>query len=290
LRLPEKPVPQTNDLLSLYRWATQDPDTQAAVLAAIYRRVRDGREARSLREDFAGNAADSVAWVAAGLDRSAIAVDLDRPTIEHATERAQRLLGPAAERIAFHCADVHSLQPPEVPAVDLLSVLNFSIGYLHSRAALTRYLKHARTALAVDGIVVLNLYGGPAAMSQSTTCHRVVPAREKGQRQALPAFDYLWEQRSFDALSARVDCRIHFEVSDVSAPNGLRRIEDAFRYDWRLWTLPELRECLHEAGFASSQIWRHTATTEGGHTKVFLGAVSQLLDCESWVAYGIGVA
>ncbi len=186
LRLQEEPVPQTDDLLSLYRWATQDLDTQAAVLAEIYRRLRDGREARCLREDFAGNGADAVAWVAAGRHRSALAVDLDQPTIEHARQRAQRLLARRAGRIAFHCADVHTLKPPAVPAADLLSVLNFSIGYLHRRAALLRYLRQAHAALAADGVLVLNLYGGAAALRQSTTRHRVVPVRERGQRQALP--------------------------------------------------------------------------------------------------------
>lgn len=91
-------------------------------------------------------------------------------------------------------------------------------------------------------------------------------------------------------MSAHVDCRIHFELSDAVAANGLCRIDNAFRYEWRLWTLSELRECLREAGFASSQIWRHTATTKGEKTEVFLGAVRQLRNCESWVTYVVGLA
>ena len=42
-------------------------------------------------------------------------------------------------------------------------------------------------------------------------------------------------------------CRRGVPVSQV-----LRR---AFRYDWRLWTIPELAEMLKEAGFDFMRAW-----------------------------------
>lgn len=274
--------------LELYRWATQDPATQAAVLAAIYRRLRADREPLCLREDFAGNAADSVAWVDAGCDRRAVAVDLDPPTVAHAVARARRLLGPRADRIAFHVADVHALQPPAVAAADVLSVLNFSIGYFHQRDALCRYLRHARRALAADGVLVLNCFGGADAMAARIDRHTIEPGREAGSK-PLPVFDYLWEQRRFDALRARLECRIHFELPDPAAVGGVRRIADAFRYEWRLWTLPELLEAMREAGFRRAQVWRHTARRKrNGQWNVSLGPVRRLPERRSWVAYVVG--
>ena len=72
------------DTLELYRWAVQDPETHAVLLCTIYERLRPGRHPVILREDFAGTAAESVAWVALEKGRRAIAVDLDGPTLEWA--------------------------------------------------------------------------------------------------------------------------------------------------------------------------------------------------------------
>lgn len=271
-----------DDLLERYRWATQDPPAQAAVLAEIYRRVRGGAEARLLREDFAGNGADAVAWVAAGADRHALAVDADAAAIAHGQQRAQRLLGRRARRLDWRIADVHAVTAATAPRADLLSVLNFSIGYLHTRAALRRYFEHARHALDVRGVLVLNTFGGADALVPHSDRHAVVP----GAGSALAPFDYLWETRSYDACSARIDCRIHFEWADAG---GVRRIDDAFRYDWRLWTLPELTETLREAGFTGARVWRHTVSHGRNQPRVYLGPVRSLRNRRLWVAYVVGV-
>ena len=275
--------------LELYRWSTQDPNAQAAALAEIFRRIRPGQEPQLLREDFAGNAADSVAWIAGGRQRRAIAVDMNAPTLEHAKRRADRLLGKRAERLHFVLADVHQIAPPQVAAADVLSVLNFSSFYLHTRRDLLRYFRHAHSTLSKRGILVLNAFGGPAAMRAHVDHHRIHPERERGQIRALPAFDYYWEQLGYDACTSRIHCRIHFDVNDVEQMNGKRRIANAFEYDWRLWTLPELTEAMREAGFRKAQVWRHTASGPPDRPKVFLGPVRKLSDQELWVAYVVGI-
>ncbi|MCW5769959.1 MAG: hypothetical protein KIT19_14885, partial [Phycisphaeraceae bacterium] len=45
-----------------------------------------------------------------------------------------------------------------------------------------------------------------------------------------------------------MDCKIHFAFKDGT------RMNEAFTYSWRLWTLPELRELLAEAGFQNVTI------------------------------------
>lgn len=273
--------------LQRYRWAVQDPARQAAVLAVIHRRRR-GTEPRVMREDFAGNAADSVAFVAQDAGRRAIAVDADAATIAHGQHEASRLLGHRASAIDWHCADVHAISPPMAPAADLLSVLNFSIGYLHDRQALLRYLRHARTTLAPGGVLVANLYGGPDALRPGIVRHRVEPAQEHGHPSTLAPFDYLWETRAFDARRGRIDCRIHFEWTDNEG--HLHRTEDAFRYDWRLWSPPELTEALAEAGFRKPELWRHTARETRNGPRVFLGPVRSLRNTPLWTAYVVAQA
>ena len=276
----------TVDVLELYRWATQDPHTQAAVLAEIYQRVR-GVPARLLREDFAGNAADSVAWVATDASRRAIAVDIDAPTLAYAEARAQRLLGEACCRIEFHCGDVLAPGTPNIARAQLLCVLNFSCFYFHQRADLLRYFERAVACLDETGVVVLNVFGGTAARSPRVDRQHITPLPEAGT--TLAPFEYEWEQRSFEAIHSRLDCRIHFVVDDPGVPGARHRIENAFRYDWRLWTLPELRECLVAAGFREVQVWRHTATDSNGKTEVFLGPVDVLENLDLWLVYVVGI-
>ena len=57
-----------------------------------------------------------------------------------------------------------------------------------------------------------------------------------------------------------MNCHIHFEFPDRS------RMDQAFSYYWRLWTLPEIRELLIEAGFSAVTVyWEGTdrKTNEG---------------------------
>jgi SAM-dependent methyltransferase len=277
--------PRQPDPLELYRWAVQDPETHATVLSIMYQRVRGGREASVLREDFAGTCAESVAWVALKDGRRAVAVDLDAATLAWARRRAGRLLGPRAERVAFIEGDSLGIGAESSAAqADIISVLNFSILYLDDPERLGRYLSHARECLAPDGILVLNVFGGPAAVRPGTDRHRVTPAPRLPTEAAIPPFDYLWEVQSWDPQSRRIECAIHFELD----PDGQkRRLPDAFTYHWRLWSLAELTAACSAAGFSSVQVWRHTYDPSKGAAGVFLGPVpaAAVDGLQQWTAY-----
>lgn len=55
---------------------------------------------------------------------------------------------------------------------------------------------------------------------------------------------YGLQKQLFMGFGVLQHCILVFQV--------LRR---AFRYDWRLWTIPELAEMLEEAGFDSMRAW-----------------------------------
>ena len=275
------------DPLELYRWAVQDPETHAIVLRTIYAWVRSGRQPVVLREDFAGTCAESVAWVALRRGRRAIAIDLDGPTLAWAQHRAVRLLGSRASEIQFVQADVRSVGPPEVPPADIISVLNYSILYPREPDELSSYLRQALSGLAADGMLVLNLFGGSAATRPGTTRRHVRPQPRLPTEPPFPEFDYVWEVRSFEPASRRIDCRIHFEVPGSVASGHSREVRDAFRYDWRLWSVAELAEACARAGFSDVQVWRHTYDPSKGADGVFLGPIAPegLLELDRWSAY-----
>ena len=266
------------DLQELYRWAVQDPRTQTTFLSLIHHHG-SGRWPRRLREDFAGNAADAVEWLALGGER-AIAVDIDGRALRWGTRRARAILGARADRLQVVEADVRTVGPPRVPRVDVVAALNFSALVLHERRDMLAYFRRVRGGLRAGGVFVMNVFGGPARM-------RPWRRRRTIRRKALyamepppPAFEYIWEQLSFDPLTARLDCRLHFVVRE----RGRRRIlRNAFRYDCRVWTVPELRDLLREAGFRKAEVWQHRNRGRGG---VF--EPKARLEGPAWVVYVVG--
>jgi SAM-dependent methyltransferase len=275
------------DTLELYRWAVQDPETHAIVLRKMYERLRPGRQAVILREDFAGTSADSVAWIDLRRGRRAIAVDLDGPTLDWAQRRANRLLGTRASELCFVQADVCDIGPPDVPKADIIAVLNYSIFHLRERDELQSYLRQTVTGLAPNGMLVLNIFGGSDRVRPGTTRRRVVPNPRLPSELPFPEFDYFWEVRHYDEATARLECRIHFAVPDQAAPGQMREVRDAFRYDWRLWSIEELLETCTRAGFSNVEVWRHTYDPSKGDAGVFLGPVEPESICEldEWSAY-----
>lgn len=282
---------QRADALELYRWAVQDPETHAALLDVIHARMSPTcmpppAAPRVLREDFAGTAAESVAWLSRGAGRRAYAIDLDAPTLAWAGARARRLLGRGADNLTCVQADVLSLPADNVPPADIISALNFSVMYLAEPHSLLQYLRAARVGLARGGILVCNLFGGRANERPGVTTHAVKPrAKSPGERPIEP-FEYLWEIRAVEAGTRVADCRIHFRLPGPGGRAG-KFMPDAFRYAFKLWDPDEVTSACLQAGFARTEVWRHTYDPAKGASGVFLGPTdpARFTDAESWTAY-----
>lgn len=222
----------TYDKHDLYELCVQSPKDLVPLLRAIH-----GGDPRVLGEDFAGTAAVSHLWV----ERegcSAVAVDYDEEALGRRGEHP---------RIAKHLKDVYAVDDP----CDLLFVGNFSIGYLHTRAELVAYLGHARDRLAESGgVFVCDTYGGESAYTIGGV-HRAHPmAGGKLCR-------YTWEQHAADPTTGMVTNLIHFRVERAGVIEF--ELEDAFVYEWRLWSIPELRDAMADAGFGETQVYAKLA-------------------------------
>jgi hypothetical protein len=198
----------------------------AMLLHAIH-----GGPARILGEDFAGTAAISRAWVALVAGGRATAVDND-------AEPMARCAGVVG--VESRVADVMQVRT----RADVIAVMNFSICEWHDRVSLVRYLRHARTRLSAGGVFIASLFGGADAFVTG----RYQQSLEGPGGQPIT---YEWEQRSADAATGRVVCAMHFRV-------GRRPwMRDAFVYDWRLWSIAELRDAMGDAGFRATDVYDH---------------------------------
>lgn len=137
-------------------------------------------------------------------------------------------------RDVHDCADVNI----PWPGVDMVCAFNYSCCCLHKRSELVLYFKYALESLNVNGgIFVMDIYGGV-----SSECPLKL-------RRHLRDFTYLWEQEAFDVITRTTKISLHFQLKNN------RMLRHAFTYHWRLWSLPEIRDCLKEAGFDSIHIW-----------------------------------
>ena len=270
---------QTAHKLDRYRLAVQHPDAECAFLQRVYEHYFPGQWATRLREDFSGTCAISAAWVTLDDDHRALAIDHHGPTARWADRFLRRHLGQRADDVLLYEADVCDITSPRC---DITAALNFSALAFHDRPGLHHYLKHARKSLARQGLLVLDVFGGPGAMRPQTQTRLITPRPHEG----IPPFGYQWEQRKFDPIQNRLDCRIHFPPPG-SGPGRLGR--GAFHYDWRLWSLPELTELMREAGFADAQVWCDTFDPAIGQSDGLYQPAPPMNGREDWVAYVVGV-
>jgi len=228
----------------LYELAVTNPGPMCRFLEAAWRRdrPRGRRAAPTLREDFSGSGALARAWAAdIGL---AVAVDRDAAAIKACGRHAKFA---AIEADVMECT----------VKADVIAATNFAVGYWHERADLLAYLKHARAHLNKGGIFCCDLYGGSDAFEPSVTA---VPLRGPGGEK----IEYRWEQVAGWPQIGRVENAIHFKVGRAPL------IRNAFTYDWRLWSIPEMRDAMGDAGFSKVRVFDRLGDAVDGEGNLFI--------------------
>ncbi|HEX5138571.1 MAG TPA: class I SAM-dependent methyltransferase [Planctomycetota bacterium] len=253
----------TADRYDLYERTVQEPDAECDLVEQVWDELK-GRRPRTLREDFCGTAITAIAWVRRRPRNRAVAIDLSPDVLAVAEQRVRKRLKPAARRrIRLVRGDV--LRARTAP-VDTVVASNFSYFTFKTRPLLRRYFRACHRAVARGGMLLLDAYGGSDAWREIRE-----PRKEKG-------YTYIWEQHHVNPVTAHVVNHIHFRFPDGS------RLRRAFTYDWRLWTLPELTEVLHEAGFRKVTVYWEGTDRNGEGNGVF-SRTEKGEACEGWVAY-----
>jgi SAM-dependent methyltransferase len=251
----------------LYELSVQCAEAEVDFIDESYRMLR-GRSARLLREDFCGTASVCCEWVTRRKGNRALGIDIDPEVLDWGrTHNLSRLQQDIAKKVNLLEEDVLEV---ETRAPDIVVAMNFSYWLLKHRAALKRYFKRVRKALRDDGIFFLDAYGGYDS-------YRII-TEERTIESDAGDFTYIWEQEKYDPITGRLVCHIHFAFPDGS------RIDRAFSYDWRLWSLPEVRELLDEAGFDRVICYWQGWDQEGNPDGIFTPVEEGEPDA-GWIAY-----
>jgi hypothetical protein len=246
-----------------YNQSVQSADVDVQFFYDTFKQLKK-RDPKVFREDFCGTFKLSCEWVQLNKNFEAIGVDLDKEPIEYGKEHyLSELKDNEQSRINLIQGNVLETN---LPKADIIAACNFSYFIFKEREVLKRYFANNYAATNDDGVFILDIFGG-------SQCYE--PNEEETEHDE---FSYFWDQDSFDPITNEALFYIHFK------PNGKKKLEKVFTYDWRLYSIPEIKDILLEVGFKNVNVYWE-GTDEDGDGDGEFKLATQGEDCESWVAY-----
>ncbi len=261
----KKTLAQQADRHHLYELSVQYAASEIEFVDDTYKKLR-GRHATLLREDFCGTANVCCEWVWQRKSNRAIGVDIDAEVLGWGRDnRVSKLSSGQKKRLQLL---ENNVLKAKTESPDVISAMNFSYWLFKQRKQLKSYFSKVREALIDDGVFFMDAYGGYDAFRE------IEEEREIDDG----AFTYIWEQEKYEPISGGLICHIHFVFPDGS------KLKRAFSYDWRLWTLPEIRELLEEVGFRNITFYWQGWDQDGEPDGIFEPADEGEADA-GWICY-----
>lgn len=264
-RVSKKSTKIQFDKYELYRKAVQSAENDVLFIKNTYTELK-GKAPRTFREDFCGTFALSTEWLKLNQRHEAVGIDLDPEPMAYGRQHyLSKLTAEQQRRMKLIEGNVLD---PNLPKADIVAAMNFSYFCFKQREVMKKYFANVYKTLNKDGMFLVDLFGG-------SQCYDAIEDTIKHE-----GFTYYWDQTNFDPVTNEALFHIHFRVKG-------HKIEQVFTYDWRLWSIPELRDIMHEVGFKKTHVyWEGTAkdgSGDGNFTRVDHGE-----SCQSWIAYIVG--
>lgn len=248
----------------LYEASVQCHEADIAFIEQEYQRYY-GHLPQSLREDFGGTGKLACLWAQHRVQNSAMAVDLDPEPIAHglATHYAQ-LTSEQQKRVSYLQGNVLESHGENF---DVIVAFNFSYFIFKKRRELLAYFQQVRNNLGAKGAFFLDIFGGIDAHA---------PSIEETEHED---HTYYWDCDKFNPITHECLYYIHFKRHQEN-----RKYDQVFTYDWRFWTIPELKDLLSDAGFSQvATYWEGTDENGEGDGNFYVSEQEE--NCESWVTY-----
>jgi hypothetical protein len=268
----------TADKYALYRLSVQDPEHEVDQFISFYKDAF-GRQPVTLREDFCAAAAVCAEWVKKSRDKEAVGVDLDpEPLAYGKAHYLSTLDDDQRRRVKLVQNDVLKVREK----ADIIAAQNYSFFIFKTRELVRKYFQAVHASLEDDGMFIMDMMGGSAMLAEKIEESRAVARPTRADKEKNPPFRYVWEEASYSPITHDVLFHIHFRFPDGSA------LEKAFTYDWRMWTIPEVRELLDEAGFSEHHVYWETEDKNGDPSGKYKRDARGRPD-PAWLAYVVAL-
>ncbi len=251
-----------------YKQSVQSPKKDIQFFRQTYIQIFK-KAPRIFREDFCGTFYVGYHWVKAHPRNKAFVIDADKKPLEYGVERHFKKLS-ASQKSRLKILNQNVLDK-KLPSAEIIAVSNFSYFVFKQRGLLLKYFKNIKKALLKKGLFIIDVFGGP-------DCEGI--SEEKIEHKS---FDYYWDQDSFDPISRTAQFYIHFKTK------GVAKRKKVFSYHWRMWSIPELREILEDAGFSKTHVYWEQSDKKGDGSGVFKKTAQGEI-CDTWIAYLVGQA
>lgn len=255
-----------------YENSVQTPEEHVRIFDRMFIDIR-GRDAISLKEDFCGTFMISCEWVKSHSKRVSVGVDLDPEPLAYGKKNSFRKISPSErKRVTLLKQDVCK---PTKQKVDVIGAGNFSFFIFKEREQMKKYFKAALQSLNQDGIFVLELAGGPGFISKTREQHTYTVPK-------LGRYTYYWDQKFYDPANCHGIYAIHFKDK-----KGVMH-RDVFVYDWRVWSIPEIRELMLECGFKESVVYWESCDKNGDGTGDYV-KTDVADNAFAWIGFVVGI-
>lgn len=247
---------------SLYERSVQNPSSDIDFINDKFKELT-GRNPLTIREDFGGTGYLCCLWSKQSKKHEAFVIDLDDEPMDYGkANHYSKLNKEQQSRVKYIKDNVLNTKI----STDVVVAFNFSYFIFKERNVLVDYFKRVRKSMKKDGVFFLDLFGGSECYS---------PIEEETDH---GKFTYFWDLESYNPITNEVLYYIHFQEK------GKAKKRCVFTYDWRMWSLPEIRDCLHDAGFKDTVIFWEGDDDDGGGNGEFYPSEKEE-QCDSWVIY-----
>lgn len=246
-----------------YEASVQSPKTDVKFFTKTYESLK-GKKPLVLREDFCGTHLISCEWVKQSPDHIAHGVDLDPEPINYGKDHHEPKLK-ESERSRLYTHEM-SVMDKNLPSADVAVAPIFSYFLFKERKDLKQYFANAHRALNPNGIFIVDCFGGAHCM-------------EPNEEETIgKEFSYFWDQDSYNPVTNEAMFYIHFKRK------GEKKREQVFTYDWRMWSIAELKDLMTEVGFSKVTVYWEMDDKNGEGSGVFK-PTSKGDDADAWIAY-----
>jgi cyclopropane fatty-acyl-phospholipid synthase-like methyltransferase len=256
------------DKYDLYLNAVQSPDGDVQFYRERYKEFfKAPKKGLTLREDFCGAGAISCEWVKLHKENTAAGLDLDEEPMSYGRKNYIDVLTEDQKRRVTLVKK--NVLDRGLPKADISVAVNFSYFIFKDRQVLKDYFVNVYNSLKGKGLFIVDVFGG-------TACTDVAM-----DRTPCKGFTYYWEQKNWDPVTNYASFGIHFKYKG-------KMYKNLFTYDWRMWSIPEIKEIMIEAGFSETAVYWEGSKRDGSGNGIF-SRVKEGEPCLSWIAYVVGV-